>query len=95
MGTSDNKINDKQKTIIEILYISFSGIKEKKKIKKKPKKTKTVCLKKRNMYSYLIYLMQLEKLIQVRKINPPKIRVRSMIKLVYQYFSTIDKKKYS
>ena len=47
MGTSNNKINDKQKNITEILYISFSGIKERKKIKKKPNKTKTVCLKKK------------------------------------------------
>ena len=47
MGTSNNKTNDKQKNITEILYISFSGIKERKKIKKKPNKTKTVCLKKK------------------------------------------------
>ena len=47
MGTSNNKINDKQKNITEILYISFSDIKERKKIKKKPNKTKTVCLKKK------------------------------------------------
>ena len=46
-GTSNNKTNDKQKNITEILYISFSGIKERKKIKKKPNKTKTVCLKKK------------------------------------------------
>ena len=46
-GTSNNKTNDKQKKITEILYISFSGIKERKKIKKKPNKTKTVCLKKK------------------------------------------------
>ena len=44
---SNNKINDKQKNITDILYISFSGIKDKIKIKKKPKKTKTVCLKKK------------------------------------------------
>ena len=49
IGTSNNKINDKQKNITEILYISFSGIKEKKKIKKKPKKTKTACLKKKEI----------------------------------------------
>ena len=47
MGTSNNKTNDKQKNITEILNISFSGMKERKKIKKKPKKTKTVCLKKK------------------------------------------------
>ena len=67
MGTSNNKINDKQKNITEILYISFSGIKEKKKIKKKPKKTKTVCLKKNTQITQS-YLAQLPPHLIVLKI---------------------------
>ena len=83
MGTSNNKINDKQKNIMEILYISFSGIKEKKKIKKKPKKTKTVCLKKKK-YVFVSNLSEAIRDVETSEKNKPtknKIKINDRIGL--------------
>ena len=83
MGTSNNKINDKQKNITDILYISFSGIKERKKIKKKPNKTKTVCLKKKK-YVFVSNLSDAIKEVDTSEKNKPtknKIKINDKIGL--------------
>ena len=83
MGTSNNKTNDKQKNITEILNISFSGIKERKKIKKKPKKTKTVCLKKKK-YVFVSNLSDAIREVDTSEKNKPtknKIKINDRIGL--------------
>ena len=83
MGTSNNKTNDKQKNITEILYISFSGIKERKKIKKKPKKTKIVCLKKKK-YVFVSNLSDAIREVDTSEKNKPaknKIKINDRIGL--------------